>query len=442
MLGIDSALLLLAVCRNLVTFFRKSSLNKVFNFQENLYLHRWTAYAMLFFTLLHVNAHYFNFFIVQFQLTQAGLGTAADIHYKSWAGSTGHIMLLVMFIMYTAANQNVKTKKFELFWYSHHLFVVFYLCMFFHAFGCFVKSADTGQCKSYNTNYYLVPVFVFYVGERLWRMWRSGRPTEITGVVFHPGNTIEIRFLKPSFSYLPGQYLFVNIPAISKFQWHPYTISSTPEEHFISVHIRIVGDWTTKLANLLQKNKDKNYTVFPNLKVDGPYGAPAQDLYNYKHAMLIGAGIGVTPAASLLKSVWYRYFHKRPMKLQKLYFYWLSRDSQSFSWFQSLLSSLEQTVPTSKLEIHTYLTGTKPLEDVQNISYNYDNENDPITMLKSRTEYGRPEWSRVFKHVRDTSKGEVGVFYCGSKPLAKQLEKECDENSTRKCRFVMKKERF
>ena len=446
-LGIDCALLLLPVCRNLITFLRSSNwLNRVFNFEENLYFHRWVAYALMIFTVVHVNAHYANFYIVEYQLTQAGLGTAIDIHYRSWAGITGHGMILIMVLMYTAVKHQVKQKNFELFWYSHHLFIPFYFLMFFHAFGCFVKSADTGKCKSYNTNYYLVPIFAYYLGERVWRWYRGNLFTKVTNVVFHSGNTLEIRFEKPSFKYKPGQYLFINIPSISKFQWHPYTISSTPEEKFVSIHLRIVGDWTREVADLMQKYKNNKMenSIFPKIKIDGPYGAPSEDLYNYKVAMLIGAGIGVTPAASLLKSVWYRYYHKKPMPLSKLYFYWLNRDVEAFSWFQSLLATLEETVPSSKLEIHTYLTGQQNLDNVQNISCNWDEDDDPVTRLKSRTRYGRPEWKMVFGNVEKECRGvkEVGVFYCGAGALGKQLVQECKRFSSRKCAFVFRKEKF
>jgi NADPH oxidase len=115
-------------------------------------------------------------------------------------------------------------------------------------------------------------------------------------------------------NYKPGMYLFLNVPELSRFQWHPFTITSTPEEPFISIHIRLMGDWTKQLAELIGTFKggitSKNASRLPTLRVDGPFGAPAEDLYDYKCAVLVGAGIGVTPAAALLKSIWYRHYHR------------------------------------------------------------------------------------------------------------------------------------
>ena len=42
------------------------------------------------------------------------------------------------------------------------------------------------------------------------------------------------------------------------------------------------------------------------LRIDGPYGAASEDVFDYKVTVLCGAGIGVTPFASILKTVYLR----------------------------------------------------------------------------------------------------------------------------------------
>lgn len=34
----------------------------------------------------------------------------------------------------------------------------------------------------------------------------------------------------PLFHYRPGDYLYLNIPSIARYEWHPFTISSAPEQ--------------------------------------------------------------------------------------------------------------------------------------------------------------------------------------------------------------------
>lgn len=66
-----------------------------------------------------------------------------------------------------------------------------------------------------------------------------------------------------NFTYGPGDYIFIQIPAIAKYEWHPFTISSAPEQQgFIWLHIRSVGTWTKKLYELFEaRNKSQQREV-------------------------------------------------------------------------------------------------------------------------------------------------------------------------------------
>lgn len=59
------------------------------------------------------------------------------------------------------------------------------------------------------------------------------------------------------------------------------------------------GDFV-EIDNAMSRN-------LPTVRIDGPYGAPAEDVFKSEVAVLVGAGIGVTPFASILKrecSIW------------------------------------------------------------------------------------------------------------------------------------------
>ncbi len=111
--------------------------------------------------------------------------------------------------------------------------------------------------------------------------------------------------------------LYLYLLFIAKF-----TITSAPEDPYISIHIRQVGDWTCSLGELLEfgpsvvatmtqmTGVEKEFktgmirgqyaeldpaitsTNLPHIRIDGPYGAPAEDVFNCEVAVLIGAGIG------------------------------------------------------------------------------------------------------------------------------------------------------
>ncbi|XP_015332096.1 cytochrome b-245 heavy chain-like, partial [Marmota marmota marmota] len=98
------------------------------------------------------------------------------------------------------------------------------------------------------------------------------------------------------------------------------------------------------------------------IAVDGPFGTASEDVFSYEVVMLVGAGIGVTPFASILKSVWYKYCNNATnLRLKKIYFYWLCRDTHAFEWFADLLQLLESQMQERNnadfLSYNIYLTG-------------------------------------------------------------------------------------
>ena len=96
---------------------------------------------------------------------------------------------------------------------------------------------------------------------------------------------------------------------------------SAPEDDYISVHIRVSGNFTKALAKAVGCDfagsdkvdngdipargkvvgSDVNNPEVPNLPrvmVDGPFGSASEDFLNFETVLLVGAGIGVTPFAS------------------------------------------------------------------------------------------------------------------------------------------------
>lgn len=491
-LAVDCTLILLPVCRTVVRWVRPKV--KFLPLDENVWFHRQVAYAMLFFTIIHVSAHYVNFFNVE--KTQIRPVTAIQIHYAQAGGVTGHIMLLCMVLMYTTAHHRIRQQSFETFWYTHHLFIPFLLGLYTHAVGCFVRDTadpfspfDTvnfwDHCIGYQGWRWELFAGGFYLIERLYREVRALRETKITRVVRHPYDVVEIQFEKPSFKYKAGQWLFLQVPSVSKYQWHPFTITSCPYDPYVSVHVRQVGDFTRALGDAvgagaaqskLYEGVDpmgmyevalQNGQQMPSLRIDGPYGAPAEDVFENEIAVLIGTGIGVTPWAAILKNIWHlRNGPNPPTRLRRVEFIWVCKDTGSFEWFQTLLSSLESQsaeaarIPGSNgvefLKIHTYLTQKLDMDTHQNIVLNsVGSDIDPLTELKARTNFGRPNFGRMFEAMRNgildrtymnglegSMKTTVGVYFCGPSAAARDIKKAAKGATTREVHFRFWKEHF
>lgn len=78
-----------------------------------------------------------------------------------------------------------------------------------------------------------------------------------------------------SFRYQAGQYAFISIKGINFYEYHPFTISSSPHEDELSFHIKDCGDWTHKLMELADSYDNKSMVA-----VEGPYGEVSIDIFN------------------------------------------------------------------------------------------------------------------------------------------------------------------
>ena len=140
-----------------------------------------------------------------------------------------------------------KKGKFEVFYYTHLLYVPFYILLILHAPNFW--------------HWFIVPGLLYLI-ERVLRLVRSttghGR-TYISSGILLPSKVTHLVIKRPtSMDYHPGDYLFVSIPAIAKYEWHPFTISSAPEQdETLWLHIRAVGGWTHRLYDYFEEKQLK-----------------------------------------------------------------------------------------------------------------------------------------------------------------------------------------
>lgn len=121
---------------------------------------------------------------------------AAQIHYIQAGGVTGHIMLLRMLLIYTTSHYRIRHQSFEIFWYTHHLFVPF-LSLYTHSTGRFVRDSTKpisplagvefwNHCLGYQSWRWEVVAGSLYLLKRLYQEIRAQQETKITKVIRHP----------------------------------------------------------------------------------------------------------------------------------------------------------------------------------------------------------------------------------------------------------------
>lgn len=377
---------------------------------------------------------------------------------------TGLLMVVLMAVAAPLTHPKMRRGNFNAFWLTHLLFLPFILLIAVHGLAMWVAKPEAFV--------WIVPPIIIYFIEKRYRMGNvfGGKTIILDAKLSKEACALFIK--KPaSFGkgqkFQPGMYMFINIPMISQFEWHPFTISSAPDDSFLSLHIRKAGDWTGALYNTVKKIQEKNpesldmeghgaenMSPYPTIYIDGPVGAPAQDYTRYREVVFVGAGIGVTPFASILRNIFYQWesfkcpncSHMRfppTFQIRKIYFYWTTREQEALTWFTDTMNQLSEMDTENRLEIHNYYSSIKdekviePLQALQKFIHNTEGQ-DIVSGLttKQMTHFGRPNWKGEFARIAENherleritpigEKEEIGVFFCGPKPLANTLHEEC-----------------
>ncbi|EFC42111.1 predicted protein [Naegleria gruberi] len=369
LLNFNSALLIVPTMRTLSNTLRTLKLGNIITLDKNTVFHRYIAYWIVVCTVGHGFFHYLNYasYYFAYTNTQTKVENSFMACWIQKYGITGNLLCLVMYLMYATSHANYRrTKNYTVFWYTHHLFIVFYVLLLVH--GKVFWIWFLGPC-------------VLYLFERILRNVRGSEETIVKKVNCLPSRVLELVLEKPRFDYRAGQYCFINCPLISRFEWHAMTISSAPEDEYLHFHIKCAGDWTNAVMDLFNPKQHQTVVIdkpmTPDnkdylIKIDGPFGTAADEVFDYETVVLIAAGIGATPYASLLKHFNYTLdLEKRggkPLKIKKCFFYFINRDHGSWEWFSNLLNEMEDHHPEF-FELNTYMTGKLKAEEIKKLYF-------------------------------------------------------------------------
>ena len=562
-LNFNSVFILVLMLKSSLTWLRSTWIGKYLPIDQHIKYHKAVAVIIFILSILHTIGHLGRYVTMNED-------SQNSTNYEIWeymftlrtpegwvdgsAGIIGILLWTILGIIFVLSQPFVREKGyFELFYFSHHIYVLWWALLIVHAPNFWKWFAGPA---------------VIYLCERLWSLRIVNRArygkTFIQEGITYPSKVTHLVIKRPAnFHYKPGDYVLVNIPTIAKYEWHPFTISSSPEQSSnIWLHIRAVGTWTKKLYDHYEeeekeeckrrsikrtairrqktfkarecerddelsiseqrarsirrkrlgvideggeedelrevvfeakagslrrsvrkkiKKEEVQLVNFSNEKRDsvttasklliylnGPYGTPSTDFSVAEHAVLISCGIGVTPFASILKTIMLRYQHVSHScpkcsyswvgnvpfslrKLQKVDFFWINRDQYSFEWFLSLLRELEVQQSEHEgvfsehfLDMHIYMTSALRKQDMKALGLQLalellheKKERDLITGLRTRTNAGRPDWEEVFEELNAMDHGNITVFYCGNRALGKILKSLCQ-----KYHFGFKKESF
>lgn len=448
-LNLNACIILIPMCRHFLTLLRKTSLRFLFPFDAQQEFHVWVGIVIALFSTAHFAAHMCDFtrFAAAdeedlYALFGNKLGVIPESSSERWklllgtrAGVTGIIMVVCMLVAYSTVF--TRGKRFNLFWYTHHLLLVMLIALCIHG--------TDSLLEPFQSIYWIIGPLSLYALPRILRETPLSS-LKVIEMKIKKGHVVALKLEKPSYykGYVQaGMYGFLNIPCISRFEWHPFTLTSAPVDDFIEFHFRRVGDWTTKthdyFEEITDESEDTGIKDPPIIKVEGPIGASSQGFSDYPILVLIGAGIGITPMISVLKMLL-----ANPGRMRRTFFYWTTRDRESFTWFTSLMDDIFESDQKNVLQIRHFLTSVKDDDRdlgavlLHHATRAHHKRTDVDLLLGNRThhqvEVGRPIWEEELESVQEEAKllglSDCGIFLCGPKKMAEAVQ-EASSNVSR-----------
>ncbi|TQD96059.1 hypothetical protein C1H46_018401 [Malus baccata] len=285
------------------------------------------------------------------------------------ANLPGLISLIAGLLMWFTSLPPVRKLNFELFFYTHQLYVIFVVFLALHV-GDFIFTMAAGG------------IFIFIL-DRFLRFCQSRRVVDIISAKCLPCGTVELVLAKPKcLRYNALSFIFLQVRELSWLQWHPFSVSSSPLDgkYHIAVLIKVLGKWTEKLrGNILENSEVEHQRELPwtprakiTASVEGPYGHEIPYHLMYGNLILVAGGIGISPFLAVLSDILHCVREGRPCTPRNILIVWAVKRSDELPLLSTI--DMESICPSFSnklnIEIRIYVTreSEPPLEEgkVQN----------------------------------------------------------------------------
>jgi predicted ferric reductase len=360
------------------------------HFDATIMYHRWLGRLAVFLAFVHLVAY--------FATGVDGWSPPDASHILTEKYLFGFVAFAAGLWIVVTAFDTVRRLQFEFFYWSHFAFLLWYVFSALHSPVCAIYAYVAAGIYALDR---LVRFF--------WGLWprRAILQAKEGGVVF-------VRWPKhPLARYDVGNYVFLNFPGFSLLQWHPFTLASGPHDPFNEVAIKNLGDFTTKLHDVV-KAQGANAQLW--VRCDGPYGRFTIDFRRFQTVVVVGGGVGVTPCIATLRDI-FRVDMTQEDRMEKarhtinrnVFFIWSCANVATFHWFKDVIERCEKKSSRSGYaRLHLYIYATREASP-------------PAPMIA-----GRPDLDEIYDAVEEVAENQpVASFVCGPDQMVTAVWDQC-----------------
>lgn len=275
-----------------------------------------------------------------------------------------------------------KNKCWNVFYYLHIILVILTTI-----------SAIIHVSESYHILLSTIILFTLDVIIRLFQI----RKVHIYSISYD-NNCVRLKAMK-NFNYRAGSISHICVPEIN-YEFHPFSVSTSPKEVMMTFHIKTCGNWTENLHTLALKKADDNIEkqmltaneiAVSNfyIYVTSFYKYYSFDLKSVNSLYLISGGIGLTPNLSLYKDIYLHqiYNGKKYGNIEKVILIWITKNNNILF----------------KEELNAFMT------------YNILKDNFQVQIYEDQ----RPDLNNVLSTLKGN---KIGVCVCGPSSLTQNVK--------------------
>ena len=343
---------------------------KIFNtsFEQAVKHHRWIGHLLLIFTIIHLCAVIYKY----------GLNyiiSSKEVGDQNIIPLFGTIAFISTCILYIFSLSYVRRNHYNLFKNIHWIFIFIFISIILH-----YKPSG----------YFFIPSFLLYITSLIIRI--NSRFHKVSINTISKIENVTILEILDSTAHLyirNGSYVFLCIPEISNFEWHPFSISWFDNNSY-TLHVKSSGDWSKKLYNI---------DTVSFMYVDKFYGRFEIDPMRYKTSIFVAGGIGITPFINTLTQIM-----NTNSTHENIILIWITKTNKDVSIFKKKLDDIEKNVNNVIVKIFITNESYSVKPDIKSIL-----DNIFISL----------------NHV------DIGMFACGPERLTKEVQsvaisKDCD----------------
>lgn len=270
---------------------------------------------------------------------------------KTWVSNVaGEIAIVIALAMWVTSFPRIRRKMFELFFYTHHLYtlyIVFYVLHVGDFYFCMI----------------LPGIFLFLI-DRFLRFLQSRQRSRLISARLLPCGIVELNFLKnPGLLYNPTSMMFVSLPAVSKLQWHPFTVTSNcnSEPENLSIVIKCEGIWSHKLYKQISSSLDRL-----QVSTEGPYGPTTSNFLRHEMLIMVSGGSGITPFISIIREIIFQ-GQKPDSKIPRVLLLCVFKHYVDLAMLDLLLptTGMPNQLPKIQIQIEAYVTRDKEAQNTE-----------------------------------------------------------------------------